>query len=314
MVHWQDFMVAGDRLRLGGYQLPISEGIVDRRFVGVGLALLRHAMTSHPYWFTVGMGGIDRPLPRLLRASGWHVRLAPLLFRVHRAGPVLRHVTPLRATRARRMVRAVLACSGLGRLAVYVHRRCAIRSPGRSWSMDVATGFESWADAIWDDAKGAYSLCAVRDAQALGQSYPPQDERYRCIRVHRDGVPRGWAVVSLLQTSRSRYFGDLRLGVILDCFGDREAAPAVAFHAARALDESGADLIVTNQTATFWVEAFRRCGFLNGPSNYGVTLSKPVVEHLEKADAWETAIHVTRGDGDGRVNILRDAVPAWALA
>jgi hypothetical protein len=77
------------------------------------------------------------------------------------------------------------------------------------------------------------------------------------------------------------------------------AAAAVASHVRRALAADGADLVVTNQTHACWIDAFRCAGFLNGPSNYLFAMSKLLSQSV--GDAFRR-IHVTRGDGDGRIH------------
>jgi hypothetical protein len=304
LAQWHQLLVAGETLRLGDFQLPVSEGVVDKRFAAVGLMLLRHALGLHPYWFTVGMGGLDRPLPRLLKASGWHLRLVPFLFRVRCARRFCREIRALRTTTARKMTLDLLAATGLGALACRCLQWRSLRSPGRQWDVDLPDSYEGWADGLWNGAKNGYSICAVRDALVLGHSYP-LGRLYHCVRIRRGGEAVAWAVICVSELQDDAYFGSLRLGIILDCFGEAEAAPAAAFHAARTLDEMGADLCITNQTAGVWLDAFRRSGFMDGPSNYGVSLSKAIVDKVSVIPDWETAMHITRGDGDGRVNLLR---------
>src|SRR5262245_30545750 len=68
-----DFRAAGAVHRVAHYRLPLSEGLVDRAYAGVGAALLRHAMSQQPMLYALGMGGLDRPLPRMLAAAGWRL-------------------------------------------------------------------------------------------------------------------------------------------------------------------------------------------------------------------------------------------------
>jgi len=45
-------------------------------------------------------------------------------------------------------------------------------------------------------------------------------------------------------------------------------------------------------------------GFLRGPSNYGFGMSKQLTRLLDPIEAHGPRMHVTRGDGDGRVNLM----------
>ena len=128
----------------------------------------------------------------------------------------------------------------------------------------------------------------------LRELYPPAGH-CRIVRV-----PGAWAVTWMTEMRGNAHFGDLRLGTVLDCLAGPGQAEAVARAAAATLEEQGADLIVTNQTAEFMLEGFRRAGFHAGPSNYGLSVSPALLQVMNaKAGPW----HMTRGDGDGRVNL-----------
>src|SRR4029077_10210297 len=61
-----EWLFARGEFFLGGnYQLPLSEGIVDRRYAIVGVQLVKDALTRQPCLYSLGMGGVARPLPRL---------------------------------------------------------------------------------------------------------------------------------------------------------------------------------------------------------------------------------------------------------
>src|SRR5579871_2388447 len=51
-------------------QLPLSEGTVTPKYKMVGAQLVKDALIRAPLLFGLGMGGIDRPLPKLLKAMG----------------------------------------------------------------------------------------------------------------------------------------------------------------------------------------------------------------------------------------------------
>jgi len=66
------------------------------------------------------------------------------------------------------------------------------------------------------------------------------------------------------------------------------------------LHSAGADLVVTNQTHG-WRSGFRRCGFLASKSNYLLAMSPTLAQDV--AGGARNHIHVTRGDGDGRIHL-----------
>jgi hypothetical protein len=51
------------------------------------------------------------------------------------------------------------------------------------------------------------------------------------------------------------------------------------------------------------VAAFRRAGYLSGPSNYILALSPALTAAVRGEADGEARIHVTRGDADGRIHL-----------
>lgn len=298
----QEFRIAGRTVEAIGYQSPLSEGIIDKKFAPVGMALVKHALRSTPYIYTVGMGGIDTPLPRLLKGMGWYVRLAPFLFRVRHAAAFLRQIQLLRASRWRRYAAALLAFSGAGALGMAALQRRAWRAAARRVELDPIEEFGPWADALWDRLKDQHAVCAVRNAAVLNQLYPPGGGFYK-VRAAVGAETVGWAVGMETAFRGHKYFGDLRVGAIVDTFAAPEYMEATARGAARVLEERDVDLTIGNQSDCRWVAAFRAAGFLSGPSNYGVTLSREVLRMVREAGRSEEHFHFTRGDGDGIVNL-----------
>jgi len=124
LAQWRKFLVMGEERRLGNYQTPISEGIIDRKYTSVGIASLKFAMRSNPYWYTVGMGGLDRPLPKILRSFGWNLVLVPRAQResIPQGNPAFANYcrAPRRVGRIALLRRRMAGPESIGR-----NRRCA---------------------------------------------------------------------------------------------------------------------------------------------------------------------------------------------
>ncbi len=289
----QRFLAGGNPFHVGGYQAPLSEGIVNRKFGAVGLQLLQDALRQNPYLFTTGMGGLDRPVAKLLAARGFTLRLAPLLFRIGHASRFFREVSAVRSTPARRIAADLLAATGLGWLAAAALQWRRLW-PGNGEPAHVEEQFGDWAAETWEQTHGLFSLIADRTLPVVSELYPPAPH-CRIVRM-----PGGWAVTWLSVMRGNPHFGDLRVGTVLDCLGGPAQARQLAQAAAATLAEQGADLIVSNQTADFLIAGFHAAGFQTGPSNYGLSVSPAL---LAQIDTGQGPWHMTRGDGDGRVNL-----------
>ena len=63
------------------------------------------------------------------------------------------------------------------------------------------------------------------------------------------------------------------------------------------------DLIVTNQSHIYWKNALKTNSFINGPSNFIFASSKDLSAKLADNKNLAKHIHLTRGDGDGPINL-----------
>jgi hypothetical protein len=163
--------------------------------------------------------------------------------------------------------------------------------------------WSGWADELWEATTARHSLAGVRNGPTLSLLYPSDDPRYLSYRVRHDGRVVGWAVLLDTQMRSHKQFGDLRVGTVLDCLALPGCSAAVARAATRQLRQAGVDLVVTNQAHADWVRAFRRAGYLTGPSNYPLSTSRQLTALLAPLEENEQRIHVTRGDGDGRIHL-----------
>lgn len=303
LVQWRDFLVAGEVRRLGNYQTPVSEGIVNKQFASVGLVLLKYALRASPYWYTVGMGGLERPLPRILKSLQWHLQLVPLWLRVHRASAFLREIRYLRSTAARRFALGTLRWTGAGWLGLQVlGGLAAARLPSIRIAAEPFVQFDQWADTFWDEVSAEFPFAAVRKAKVLNALYPPSDPRYRRLRITVDGRPAGWVVLLRQALQDNRYFGNMTAGVIADCLAAPADILAVLLAASRELDSMGVDFSFANPLHAACDDALRRIGYRTAPTNYGFGLSKPLAALLNPLDTCLRMSHLMRGDGDGLSN------------
>jgi hypothetical protein len=297
----QQGWIQGEVRSVANYQGPLSEGIHDAKFGMVGLQMLRHLQRHWPLAFAVGMGGMDRPLPRLLQAAGWTVNPVPFLFHIVGSGRVLRELRVLQRRTPVRLAARAAAMSGAGALAVAALQFRSLM-PGRGTrglQLERVQRWGAWADALWHRTRDASSFAVVRDRATLESLYPLEDPRYLAFAARRGRDVVGWAVALDTQMRDHNHFGNLRVATILDA---RALAADQLPLAARLRDvfAQDADLIVTNQSHASWVDAFRGVGFLTGPSNYLLAMSKPLSQAIGDASA---RIHITRGDGDGRIHL-----------
>lgn len=292
----KQFVLQGETMSVCcGPQISLSEGILDRRYGMIGAVQTRDALERQPIMYALGIGGMSKPLARLLAAMRCTLFAVPFYFRVVSPSKLLGNLVYLRRSRTGTKALDFLRYSGLGSMGI---RAAQVRLP-RSVRVDahVVAEFGPWADAIWEKCNCDYHFVAGRDAETLNLCYP-HDARFLRVRISRAGEDLGWVVLLDMQMSEHRYFGNMRIGVIVDCLASPKNAYQVVSSATRLLENRGADLIVTNQLNSAWCKALFSAGFLKGPSNFILALSPMLADKLRTLNVTKNAIHMTRGDGE----------------
>ncbi len=284
--------------RIACYHHPLSEGIINRSYASVGVLLTRDALARQPFLYALGMGGVDRPIAQMLKALGFSLTTIPFFFRVLKPNKFLREMQALRQKAWRASLMNLAAATGTGWVAIKSAQKLKNLSsrPG-NFVVEEVSEFSGWAGDLWNSCKESVSMATVRDANTLRRLYPASLNSVKRLRVSRNGIPIGWAIVGLRR--KDAKFGEMRVGSIVDCWASPENAPAVVRAATESLEKDGFDLIVSNQSHHAWCRAFETGGFLKGPSNFVFGASKKLTELLQPLDENRPSFHITRADGDG---------------
>jgi hypothetical protein len=292
----------GEWVSAGNYQLPLSEGIIDRKHAMVGLQLIKDALARQPRLYCLGMGGTARPLPQLLSRLGWSVSEVPFLFRIEHPGAFTREI---RWLRQRARLRILLgAAYHTGMLAGLVglarmRRRVFGRRVPANVSIDQVQELPPYIDEIFSKQRADYGLLCDRTAAAMRRKLPPEDPRLVRLILSRSDKPEGWIVYSLSRLSNHTQFGNMTLGCVVDGMAAKKDVDILVAEACRRLEAGGCDLLVSNHSHPAWISALRRQGYLQGPSNFVLALSPALVA----VRATVTCAHFNRADGDGPINL-----------
>ena len=300
----QQFWLQGTVRPMANYQGPLSEGLWDRRYMMAGVQMLRTALRAQPFLYALGMGGLDQPLPKLLASAGWTLRPVPFLFKVLRPARFLRQIRPLRRTLSRSVLLDLAALSGLGSLAIHSAQwwKRQRRIPA-AYRAESVTEFGPWADQVWEQARMEYRFSAVRNRTAQNILFGDGNTKNIVLHCTRAGSTVGWAVVRSTPMRGDQYFGDLRVGSLVDVLAVPGEEFAVVQLAVRHLENLGSELVVTNQSHHRWTAALQGNGFFQGPSNFIFACSPALAAELGDADQFPGEIHFNRADGDGPIHL-----------
>ena len=299
----QIFAICGKIERIaGGPQYAVSEGIVNEDFKIVGVLLLQHALRQQPLLYALGMGGMKERLPRVLRAMKWTLAKVPFYFKVLNTERFLDNMMLFKQSRVRRWLLDLLRRTNLPRGGIRIAQFRTNRADD-STRMDTVCEFGRWADSLWERCADKYSFIAARDSETLNTLYPVSNPRFLRLRVLRGLHTVGWAVVLNTQMSGHKHFGNLRVASIVDCLALPEDATSVIHQATNYLVGFKPDIIVSNQSSLSWRKSLTGSGFVRGPSNFVLGLSRKLAERLQPFAVLKDRMHLTRGDGDGPIHL-----------
>jgi hypothetical protein len=287
-------------------KMPLSEGIVNVKYSLAIIHLMKKALARHPFMMGVGAGTPDSDGYRLFVNLRWRHQSVPFFFLPVRVGRVLRGLRYLEKNAKLRSAAMLGAYSGVGAgVSGLLALRRRFLTNFANYEASVVTGFEDWADRVFAEALADYPVAIRSDATALNIVYPPDDQRYVRLRVRRKDTQAdvGWIVVANKQMQDNHYFGDLKVGTLVDGFGRAEEVPALLAAGLNHLAESGVDIIVANFSHAAWAAACRRAGMFSGPSNFQIFIS-PQGPPLLQADCPLDQLHIARGHSDGMDNLI----------
>ena len=157
--------------------------------------------------------------------------------------------------------------------------------------------FDQDLNSVWENAKQYSSFIAVRNNEYLQTLY--SDKRFIKLKFLHDNKIVGWSVSLCTQLDDHKQFGYMKLGTIVDCLSLKGYENTIVNKTSEQLRKKKADLIVSNQSHIFWKKAFKKNLFFNGPSNFIFASSTVLTKNI----LFNEDIHITRGDGDGPINL-----------
>lgn len=300
----QEFSFEGDVISIGNFQSPVSEGIINKAYNPIGIKLLADVLKRQPLLYVLGMGGYEYPFPKMLRAAGWSLISVPFFFRVNHPYKFLRRNKYLRKTKFRGLLLDIFAHTGLGWIAIKLLQAFLKLNTEKkiSASYEVVDHFSHWADELWNICKDKFSMIAVRDKNTINILYPENNKKFIRLKILLNNRIVGWAVVLDTQMSKNRQFGNMRVGSIVDCLSLPENVFTVIKSATSFLEKRRVDVIVSNQSHFFLYNAFKKAGYIRGPSNFIFAASKKLTELLYPFEQNKKNIFLNRGDGDGPIH------------
>ena len=302
----QWFKVNDDLLQIGYYYNPVTAGLFNKKYNICGILLLNDAQKKNKNLFCLGMGGYSKALPKLLTGMNWNLQIVPFFFKVCHPRAFLKNIRYLKDTKLKSFIVMLLANSGLGWLCLkFIFTLMSlfhIRFIKKPFIVNKEIKeFDKNLDFVWENAKQHNSFIAVRNCEYLKILY--SDKRFIKLKFIDDNKVVGWSISLCTQLNDHKQFGCMKLGSIVDCLSLKGYETNIVSKTSEILKKRGADLIISNQSHIFWKNAFKINSFINGPSNFVFASSRLLFDKLMDNVKLKDCMHLTRGDGDGPINL-----------
>lgn len=307
---YQDFTINGQDTTIADIQLPLSEGIIDKTYNAIGVQLIQDALQRQRYIFGLGMGGFQYPLPKMFKRIGWFLYLVPFYFYIVHAGAFLRDFEVVRkmkkSSRSKNVLIGLVSAFKILHILVFFIRLHSFLYTlfriGKKVKSESFVEFADFADTLWEENKTHYSIVAKRDQHVLNTLYPASNDKFHRLKVLKNGTCVGWVVMLCTQMEQDKYFGNLKLGTIVDTFCSPQNFKIIVTESVKYLKRLNVDLIICNHSNVICGKHFRRFGFLKGPSNYIFAISRGFKGFFKDHVDFENSL-IMRGDGDGPINL-----------
>ena len=268
--------------------------------------MLHDAQKKYKNLFCLGMGGYSEPLPKLLKGLNWNLQEVPFFFKVCHPLTFLKNIRYLKGSKLRSLIIALVANSGLGWLCIkfffLIVSLFYIRLKKEPYiAVKEIEVFDQDLNSVWENAKQYSSFIAVRNCEYLRTLY--SDKRFIKLKFFDDNEVVGWSICLCTNLYDHKQFGHMRLGSIVDCLSLKDYERNIISKTSEILKKKGVDLIVSNQSHIFWKNALKMNSFINGPSNFIFASSSELSNKLVNNIKLKDHMHITRGDGDGPINL-----------
>ena len=302
----QWFKVNDKLLQIGYFYQPVSAGLFNNKYNICGVLLLNDAQKKYPNLFSLGMGGYSKPLPKLLKSLNWKLQKVPFFFKIFNPNSFLKNIQYLKNTKLKSFFIMLMLYSGLGWLFIkFIFKASSLFNfqlkKENHLTVKEINVFNHDLDSVWENSKQFNSFTALRNCEYLKTLY--SDKRFIKLLFVKNNKVVGWSISLSTKLDDHKYFGYMKLGSIVDCLSLEGYETSIVRQTSEILKNKGADLIVSNQSHIFWKKAFKMNSFINGPSNYIFASSKVLSDRLMGDKKLKDYMHLTRGDGDGPINL-----------
>ena len=280
----------GRRIDTGWWRDLFAVSAADGNATAALMLTVARLNVGHAVLGTPGVDSQVGKLYRALRFDYWGE--VPFLYLALNGSNLLRNLVIFKKSRTISLASTVASHLFVpGKIIEMRHRRATKSDPHiriERWRT-----FPQAAGDLWAQLINTFTLVFDRSTEYLNWRYA--EPCYQRVGLFRNDQLVGWIVWKLTAMNDNTYFGNLRVGTVVDLLADPGKpadVEALLGVAVRGLAAGRADVIVTNLSDRRFVSCARVAGFRAGPSNYHFFSKNLPALKIDDC-------HLTRGDSDG---------------
>ena len=296
----QDYVLAGQTIRVAVATYPIGLGVVEPKYAMAGVLIFRKLLESYPLNILGTAPPETNTVAKLCSMLGWRLSPVPYLFMPRRIAPL---VAKQLATRPALAAMARLA-GQLGLLVPFeavLHRRA--RRPAVKPEIDRVAGFDAELDGWWSAYAEEIGFGLARDSRQMNAMFPASVGAFERLVFRRSGRIVGFAVLLIPKPEEARKALGANVVTLVEfCALDAHLEDAAAALAQR-LWRQKLDAVLVNHSHGKTVEALQAVGFVPRPTNMYLAVSPTLQARLDAAGVGLSEMVITRADGDGPIGL-----------
>jgi hypothetical protein len=297
----QDYVLAGNGIRVAVATYPIGLGIAEPRYAMAGILIFRNLLQSYPLNILLGMGPPEtNTVAKLCLVLGWRLTPVPYLFMPRRIAPLVAKQLATRPTLA-----AIARLAGrLGLLAPFeAVLRGRARRPAMKIDIDRVAAFNIELDGWWSTYSEEIGFGLARDSQQMNAMFPTTIDAFERLVFHCSGRIVGFAVLLIPKPEDAmRAMGANVVTLVEFCALNAHLEDAAAALAQR-LWRQRLDAVIVNHSHSKTVEALKAAGFVLRSTNMYLAVSPALQAQLDEAGVGLSEMVITRADGDGPIGL-----------
>ncbi len=289
----QIYLLKGNEINFQFIEYPISLSVVDSKYATDSIFLLKKITSASENMHGIGMGGLEEPLPKILRTLKFKTMLIPFF-----SYPISiqRFIELILRRKTGYDFKYLISIFCLFDFILKCFHSFKDKFFSKNFHFEEFNEFADTDNALWDSISNDFDLIAIKNKQNLNALYNKTPHHLHKFKIFENGKYLGWAILKITKHSKNKYFNNCTTATIVDLLCNQTDYDLFLTIIKRISRINKADMVLVNSTFGKFNDRLKKSHFIPIPSNYGFAYKTNI--EFSTSNAW-----LTRADGDGPINL-----------